>query len=138
MSFLPTGGYGRGAQAYAKVGVESRVLAASPHELIVLLFDGLQQSLRAARLHMVEGNTAEKGKAISRALDIINQGLVAALDRERGGQVTENLGAIYDYAARQLLLANLQNDVQRLDQAASLLEDIGAAWRELGNAHMEE
>jgi flagellar protein FliS len=133
MNFVPgAAAYGRGAQAYAKVGVESRVLAATPHQLIVLLFDGVQQALRAARLHMAEGKVAEKGKSISRALDIINQGLVAALDRERGGQVAENLGAIYDYAARLLLLANLQNDVQKLDEAARLLEDIGSAWRELG------
>jgi flagellar protein FliS len=133
MNYVPgAAAYGRGAQAYAKVGVESQVLAASPHQLIVLLFEGLQKSLRAARLHMAEGNTAEKGKAISRALDIINQGLVAALDVEKGGQVAQNLSAIYDYAARCLLLANLQNDIGKLDEAARLLEDIGSAWRELG------
>lgn len=138
MSITLPNAYGRGAQAYAKVGIESQVLSASPHQLIVLLFDGLQQSLRAARLHMQQGNMEGKGKAITRALDIVNHGLVAALDREKGGQVAENLSALYDYATRLLLMANLKNDVQRLDEAAGLLEGIGAAWRELGSAHMEE
>ncbi|WP_254797415.1 flagellar export chaperone FliS [Geopseudomonas aromaticivorans] len=122
----------RGAAAYARVGVESSVMSASPHRLIGMLFDGAQTSIRAARLHMQNGDVAEKGKAISRAIDIVNQGLLAALDHERGGELAERLEQIYDYVVRLLLQANLRNDEQRLDEAARLLEDIGSAWREIG------
>lgn len=121
----------RGANAYAKVGVESGVLSASPHQLIVMLFDAAQTSIRAARLHMQAGNIPEKGKAISRAVDIINRGLVEALDHERGGELAGRLEQIYDYVTRLLLQANLRNDQQSLDQAANLLEEIGSAWREI-------
>ncbi len=122
----------RGAAAYARVGVESSVMSATPHRLIGMLFDGAQTSIRAARLHMQNGDVAEKGKAISRAIDIVNQGLLAALDHERGGELAERLEQIYDYVVRLLLQANLRNDEQRLDEAARLLEDIGSAWREIG------
>ncbi len=122
----------RGAAAYARVGVESSVMSASPHRLIGMLFDGAQTSIRAARLHMQGGDVAEKGKAISRAIDIVNQGLLAALDHERGGELAGRLEQIYDYVVRLLLQANLHNDEQRLDEAARLLEDIGSAWREIG------
>ena len=121
----------RGANAYAKVGMESGVLSASPHQLIVMLFDAAQTSIRAARLHMQAGNIPEKGKAISRAIDIINRGLVEALDHERGGELAGRLEQIYDYVTRLLLQANLRNDQQSLDQAANLLEEIGSAWREI-------
>lgn len=121
----------RGANAYAKVGVESGVLSASPHQLIVMLFDAAQTSIRAARLHMQADNIPEKGKAISRAVDIINRGLVEALDHERGGELAGRLEQIYDYVTRLLLQANLRNDQQSLDQAANLLEEIGSAWREI-------
>lgn len=121
----------RGANAYAKVGMESGVLSASPHQLIVMLFDAAQTSIRAARLHMQAGNIPEKGKAISRAVDIINRGLVEALDHERGGELAGRLEQIYDYVTRLLLQANLRNDQQSLDQAANLLEEIGSAWREI-------
>lgn len=121
----------RGANAYAKVGVESGVLSASPHQLIVMLFDAAQTSIRATRLHMQAGNVAEKGKAISRAVDIVNRGLVAALDHERGGELAARLAQIYDYVTRLLLQANLRNDEQSLDQAEKLLEEIGSAWREI-------
>ncbi|WP_043531810.1 flagellar export chaperone FliS [Litchfieldella xinjiangensis] len=126
------GAYARGAGAYAKVGVESGVLSASPHQLIVLLFDGALSSIRAARLHMAEGNVQEKGKSISKAIDIVNNGLLAALDAERGGEIAERLGSLYDYISRLLLSANLHNDDKSLQEAAQLLEDIGSAWRQIG------
>lgn len=121
----------RGAGAYARVGVESGVMSASPHQLIVMLFDGAQAAIRTARLHMQAGNVAEKGKAISKAIDIVNQGLLAALDHERGGELAGRLEQLYDYVARLLLRANLHNDEHSLDEASLLLEQIGSAWRQI-------
>ncbi len=123
---------GRGANAYARVGVESGVMSADPHQLIVMLFDGAQAAIRAARIHMQAGNRAEKGKSISKALDIVNNGLAAALDQEQGGVIAERLASLYDYIARLLLTANLRNDEESLNQAERLLEDIASAWCEIG------
>ncbi|GKW50921.1 flagellar protein FliS [Halomonas sp. NCCP-2165] len=127
-------GHAKGAGAYARVGVESGVMAASPHQLIVMLFDGAQAAIRAARLHIQQGNTAGKGQSISKALDIVNNGLAAALDEEKGGEIATRLAGLYDYIARRLLQANLRNDTDALDEAERLLEDIGSAWREIGRA----
>lgn len=107
-------------------------MSASPHQLIVMLFDGALASIRAAALHMEGGSPAEKGSAISKAIDIVNNGLMAGLDRERGGELAERLEQLYDYVVRLLMQANLYNDPQRLDEAISLLEDIASAWREIG------
>lgn len=125
--------YGRGASAYAKVGVESGVMSASPHQLIVMLFDGALAAIRTARIHLQDDNAAEKGKAISKALDIVNNGLLVALDAERGGEIAERLASLYDYVTRLLLSANLHNAVESLDQAETLLHDIASAWREIGD-----
>jgi len=121
----------RGAGAYARVGVESAVMSADPHQLIVMLFDGAQATIAGARLHMQDGNRAAKGAAISKAIDIVNNGLAAALDLEKGGDIAGNLARLYDYVARLLLRANLRDDIDALDQAASILENIGSGWREL-------
>ncbi|MBZ9556960.1 MULTISPECIES: flagellar export chaperone FliS [Modicisalibacter] len=121
----------RGANAYARVGVETGVMSASPHQLIVMLFEGAQSALRAARLHLQEGNMAEKGKSLSKAIDIVNNGLAAALDHDKGGEIAANLASLYDYVVRLLMQANLHNDEKRIDEAARLLEDIGTAWREI-------
>ncbi len=125
-------GSGKGANAYAKVGVESGVMSADPHHLIVMLFDGLETCIRSARSHLLAGNIAGKGEAISRAIDIVNRGLIAALDTEKGGDVAVNLGRIYEYVSTLLLRANLHNDAESLDEAERLIGDISSAWRELG------
>lgn len=120
-----------GARAYASVRVESDVMAASPHQLICLLFDGAQAAIRVAASHMRSGRTASKGEAISRALDIVNNGLLAALDMERGGEIARQLAALYEYIGRKLLSANLNNDPAALAEAGRLLNDIGSAWHDI-------
>lgn len=123
---------GRGAGAYADVGIESGVMAADPHHLIVMLFDAAESCIRRARIHIADGNIAAKGEAISKAIDIINKGLIAALDRSKGGEVADNLGRIYEYVNMLLLQANVKNDAGALLQAERLLADISSAWRQIG------
>lgn len=127
----------RDANAYAKVGVESGILAASPHQRIVMLFDSYQASIRIARLHLQAGNIAEKGKAITKAINIVSKGLRASLDLEQGGDVAVQLDQLYDYVVRVLLRANLNNDETALTTAADLLDPIAAAWLAIGS-HIEE
>ncbi|MBF6031344.1 flagellar export chaperone FliS [Pseudomonas sp. P115] len=127
----------RDANAYAKVGVESGILAASPHQRIVMLFDSYQASIRIARLHLQAGRIAEKGQAITKAINIVSRGLRAALDLEQGGEIAVQLDQLYDYVVRLLLRANLDNDDTALTTAAALLENIAAAWLAIGS-HTEE
>lgn len=122
---------GRGAGMYKSTEVESGTMSADPHHLIVMLFDGAEMFIRKARMYILDGNIPEKGRAISKAIDIVNQGLLAALDRERGGEIAENLALIYDYIGRLLLQANIHNDLNALKQAEGLLADIGSAWRQI-------
>ncbi len=128
----------RDANAYAKVGVESGILAASPHQRIVMLFDSYQASIRLARLHLQAGNIAEKGNAITKAINIVNQGLRASLDLEQGGDIAMQLDQLYDYVVRVLLRANLNNDETALTTAADLLNNVAAAWLAIGSQIEEE
>ncbi|CNC21458.1 flagellar protein FliS [Yersinia frederiksenii] len=121
-----------GAQAYQKVGLESGVMNASPHQLIMMLFDGAQSALIRAKILINQGETAAKGAALSKAINIINNGLSAGLDMEKGGELADNLSALYDYMSRRLLHANLHNDEQAIDEVLALLENIADAWRQIG------
>jgi flagellar protein FliS len=131
-----------GAGAYARVGVESGAMSASPHQLICMLFDGARSTIGMARHHMASGDIGPKGNAISRAIDIVDNGLKAALDAKAAGPEGEalvaNLSALYGYIIQRLLQANLRNDAQALDEADGLLENIASAWREIdaGPAHI--
>ncbi|HQO29736.1 MAG TPA: flagellar export chaperone FliS [Accumulibacter sp.] len=117
--------------AYRKVGVDAAIEVADPHRLILLLFEGAQSAISRARLAMQQRRIAAKGEAISKAIDIINNGLKVSLDLEQGGELADRLYALYEYLVMRLLKANLHNDPQALDEVASLLEEIHSAWREI-------
>lgn len=119
------------ANVYAKMGVQTGVMSASPHKLIVMLFDGALTSVRLARLHMECGNVTEKCEAIAKAVDIIQNGLWASLDMEQGGEVAQGLEQLYDRMVTQLINANLRNEPQLLDEVEGLLDNIASAWREI-------
>lgn len=113
---------------YAKVGIESGVLAADPHKLIALLFQGALLAIANAKNAMLRKDIPAKGVAISKAMAIIDEGLNASLDKDAGGELAQNLSALYGYMCMRLLEANLKNDATKLDEVARLLNDIKGAW----------
>lgn len=119
--------------AYSKVGIGTAVSTASPHQLIVLLFEGARQAIIVARSGIEAGDVPRKGAAITKAIDIILNGLRASLNLEEGGNLAQNLYALYDYMARRLLHANLNNDSAALDEVLSLLGEIHGAWVSIGD-----
>ena len=119
--------------AYSKVGVGTAVSTASPHQLIVLLFEGARQAVVVARAGIESGDVPKKGAAITKAIDIILNGLRASLNLEEGGNLAQNLYALYDYMARRLLHANLNNDKAALDEVLNLLSEIHGAWVSIGD-----
>ncbi|WP_075792890.1 flagellar export chaperone FliS [Massilia putida] len=123
----------RGVNAYANVDLETGIASASPHKLIVMLYDGALVALRTAKTNMVARNIPAKGAAISKAITIIDNGLRVSLDKEAGGAIAENLDALYDYMSRRLFQANLQNDVAILDEVHGLLADLREAWVAIGD-----
>jgi len=123
----------RGVGAYAKVGLETGVSAASPHKLIVMLYDGALAAIMTASAQMAARNIEEKGKAISKAIRIIDDGLRASLDKDVGGEIARNLDALYEYMSARLLEANLKNDPAMLDEVRGLLADLRDTWNQIGN-----
>jgi flagellar secretion chaperone FliS len=119
------------AAAYAQVGLQTQVASASPHRLITLLFEGALSAMDVARLHIENHDQAKKGKAISQAIDIIDNGLNVSLEIKAGGDLAKRLQALYIYIVRRLLMANLDNDLEALAEARSLLEEIHSAWIEI-------
>lgn len=113
---------------YANVGIETSVGSADPHKLILLLFQGALLYVSTAKNHMLRKDTAAKGKSISQAITVIEEGLQASLDKNVGGELAQNLSDLYEYMIHRLLIANLKNDVSVLDEVSRLLSDLKGAW----------
>lgn len=122
----------RAATAYRQVGVQSCVDGASPHMLIKMLFDGLMQSLNAARGAMQRGEIEEKGRHLGKAVRILDEGLKGGLNPEEGGELATNLRALYDYCVKCLTLANLRNDISLVEEVVELILPVAQSWEQIG------
>ena len=122
------------ALAYRQVGVETGVDAATPHQLVTMLFDGYGDAVAQARAALKRKDIEAKCKAITRAVRIVDEGLKASLDVRAGGKLGEDLLALYGYVAMRLTQANLNNDAAALDECQSLLEPVRSAWAAIAPA----
>ena len=80
---------------------------------------------------MARGDIVGKCNAISKAVRIIEEGLSTALDKVDGGELAENLGALYDYCIRRLILANARNDDAMMQEVMRLIEPVALGWNEI-------
>lgn len=119
----------RAVSSYRQVGVNSAIEGASPHMLIKMLFDGLIQALNAARGAMARGDVEEKCRQILKSVRILEEGLKGGLDYEAGGELSQNLGALYTYCSKRLTQANLKNDVGLIEEVVELIEPVAESWR---------
>lgn len=121
----------QGTDAYAQVDLHSRVAGATPHQLITMLFDGAHSAIVRARLYFDNGNIAKRGEMISKAINIIDNGLRSALDHEKGQQIARDLDALYLYMTRTLLHANLNHDPSQLAHVDEILMNLAETWKEI-------
>ena len=121
----------RSANTYKTIGLETSILGASPHQLVTLLFDALQQSLATARGAILNGDIPAKGRAIGKAVRILEEGLKAGLDDDRGGEIAENLRTVYDICILRLTEANIRNDALIVDEVIRLINPICDGWQQI-------
>ncbi|HWK54172.1 MAG TPA: flagellar export chaperone FliS [Hyphomicrobiales bacterium] len=121
---------------YQHIDVESRVNHCTPHMLIGMLYEGALKKIALASGATRRGDVQVKGNAIGSALRIIDS-LRAALDHERGGDVADNLEALYSYMERRLLEANVKSDAALLDEVSTLLQQIKSGWEAIPTEQRE-
>jgi len=119
--------------AYRSVGVETGVESANPHKLILMLFEGAIEALAKAKLHIRHNEIAKKGEMLSKAIMIIDHGLKASLDTSVGGELALNLLALYDYMINRLFFANLNSDIEIIEEVNKLLNELYNAWKAIEN-----
>ncbi|HHA3413195.1 TPA: flagellar export chaperone FliS [Salmonella enterica subsp. enterica serovar Muenchen] len=121
----------RGSEVYAKVSLQSRLSGATSYQLISILFEGAHNAIQCAKIYAQNGNVARRGEMISKAINIIDNGLRSALDHEQGGEIAANLDRLYEYMLRTLLQANLKHDQTLLFHVDELLVGIAETWEKI-------
>ncbi len=121
----------RSASAYKRVGIETSVDNADPHKLVVLLFDALNQALGGARLAIQNGDVPAKCKHINHAVRIFEEGLIAPLNLQEGGELAANLHSLYTYCVQRLTIANIKNDINIIEEVQRVMEPVSSGWKQI-------
>lgn len=116
---------------YRYVGTVTAVNGASPHQLVMLLFDGAIAAVLQARHAIATGDQDTKRSTITKAMRIIDEGLKASLETHGDPSLTANLGALYEHMVSRLFQANLKSADEPLEEVARLLGDLRATWAEI-------
>ena len=123
-----------GLSAYTQTNIESIIHEATPHKLIEMLFKGAKDALSQAVGAIERQDFEAKSKKISKAAEIILN-LQTYLDKEKGGEVADNLNELYTYMATTLIDANRLNDASKVREVAGLLETVSDGWRSMSDEY---
>ena len=118
---------GAAQSRYRSVELTSRIEGASPHMLVMIMFEELTKSMDLMIAAMRRVDHFKKGRSQARALAILH-GLETSLDFEKGGQIATSLASIYRETRRLLLEAGRTEQEDLVLRARQLLQDIASAW----------
>lgn len=131
--FVQRGQFRAAHAHYQNVDLESRIEGASPHQLVVVMFEELLKALDAMAVAIERRDYSQRIKRQSRALNILH-GLESSLDFAKGGEIAEGLAAIYREARRLTMLGSRESDVDQIRRAREMLSEIASAWSQIGAA----
>ena len=107
---------------------ENRVMTQTPGRIVVMLYEGAVKFLKQAIREMEAGKYIEKGKSISRAVDIIQE-LNVTLNMEAGGEIAKNLRQLYAFMLDRLFQANIRKDAGMIRETIKVLEGLNESWK---------
>jgi len=126
-------GYREASSSYK----ETRIKTAGQGQLIVMMYDGAIKQLTIA-LDLLEENKEKRdpasieliNKAIMKTEEIITEFMIS-LDFEQGGEIAKNLFSLYTWFNRELLEANISQDVKRITNVRKMLSDLRNTWSQV-------
>lgn len=132
--YVSRGQYGNARARYQDIDVGSRLEGATPHQLVMVMFEELLKALDEMAVAVRREDLLRRGRCQSRALGIL-KGLETSLDFERGGDIAEGLALIYREATRLILAGGKTNDAEAVSAAREMVGEIASAWDAIGSRY---
>ena len=89
----------------------NQVSTASPEQILLMLYDGAIRFTRQAIEGIVENKLEMKRHGISKTIAIVTE-FSNTLDHKIGGKIADDLHELYDFMIRELIAANIGNDIE--------------------------
>ena len=115
---------------YGQIKNDAQTTYASPHQLMLMLFDGAIEAMSFTIGAIQNENFELRSKQNTRSITIIN-GMRECLDMETGGELADNLYSLYQYMTQELFRASFKNDVDTIQNIQTMLKDIRGSWEKI-------
>ena len=115
---------------------KSAVTTASPLQLVIMLYDGALRFIDNAKTALDEGDRFKQNYASQKAQKIVAE-LMACLDMQKGGEIAQNLFALYTFVYNRLVEANMEDRKDYYQQAEKVLADLKSSWVRIESSQRE-
>jgi flagellar protein FliS len=116
---------------------QNQISTASSEQILLMLYDGAIRFTRRAITGVEEDKPELRLSGVSKALAIISE-FSNSLNHEVGGEIAEDLDALYDFMIRELTKANLNCDIDKLKVVETLLMELRQTWGEAVNLNKKD
>ncbi len=118
------------SRRYQALAMSSRLEAASPHQLVGILYDELAKALDVMFAVAASGGMLRADPSADRASTIL-AALTAGLDFDRGGELSASLASVYRAMAKKLAAAISQTDQDALIELRSGVLTLAQSWEKI-------
>ena len=119
----------RAIKAYSDASISTSISMSTSTDLIILVFEKIFDHLKIGKVALENNQLAIE--EFTKINDLINLGLVASLDREKGGEIAKNLEFIYLWAMNKITEARLTKSHEKIDEVTRVLMPIYESWQSL-------
>lgn len=121
----------KAARAYASNDIQGGVVDSDPAELIALIFERILDHLKLGKRMLEESQYGIEN--FTKANDLIQQGLLACLDYQRGAEVANNLASIYEWALREIVRGRAEKSPAKIQEVIDVLTPLYEGWLSLSD-----
>lgn len=111
---------------YSQVSV-SNINEMTPYEQINLVFNNILGRLAATKGFIERKEIEKKGENLSSCILLLGA-LQDALNFDKGGDISNNLLSLYDFCQRRLTEANINNDIDAVNDVIRIVKEIKEGW----------
>ena len=112
-------------QKYKNMQVET----ASQEKLLIMLYNGAIKFTKQAKTGITKEDYELVNNSLGRVQAIITE-LRTTLDEENGGEIAQNLDALYEYMNRRLITANVEKDIEPITEVLDMLQELKDTWQQ--------
>ena len=99
----------------------------TPAETVLMLYDGTINFIKKAIIELNDNNIPAKALLLDKAVTIIDY-LYVCLDKDKGGEIAENLQKLYEFMMLRLAEANMKNDTDMMEEVINILTTLREGW----------